>query len=83
MNTVTAGLSRVAIAACASAITAVSTWAFLDGTASMERDPFHFASTMAANAKVRVAQTPSRTASTCPNKSSIPGRLPAPVCLKG
>jgi len=82
MNTVTAGLSRLAIAACASAITAVSAWAFVDGTASIERDPFHFASTMAANAKVRVAQAQSRTASTCPNKSEIPGRLPT-VCLKG
>ena len=82
MNTVTTGLSRLAIAACASAITAVSAWAFVDSTASTERDPFHFASTMAANAKMRVAQAQSRTASTCPNKSQIPGRLPA-VCLKG
>ena len=83
MTTVSAGLSRFAIAACALAITTVGTWAFVDGTASTERDPFHFASTMAANAKVRVAQAQSRTASTCPNKSAIPGRLPAPVCLKG
>jgi len=83
MNTVTTGLSRFAIAACASAIAAVSTWAFVDGTASIERDPFHFASTMAANAKVRVAQTESRTASTCPKRSEIPGRLPPRVCLKG
>lgn len=82
MNTVTTGLSRFAIAACASAITAVSAWAFVDSTASLERDPFHFASTMAANAKVRVAQTQSRTASTCASKSQIPGRLSS-VCLKG
>jgi hypothetical protein len=81
MNTVTAKLSRLAIAACASAITAVSAWAFVDSTASLERDPFHFASTMAANAKVRVAQAQSRTASTCPNKSQIEGR--SSVCLKG
>jgi len=80
MNTVTAGLSRFAIAACASAITAVSSWAFVDSTASLGRDPFHFASTMAANAKVRVAQAESRTAS-CSNRSQIPGRQP--VCLKG
>ena len=76
MNTVTAGLSRLAIAACASAITAVSAWAFVDGTASIERDPFHFASTMAANAKVHSAPAQSRTASTRPNKSE----LPCPTC---
>ena len=83
MTTLSTGLSRFAVAACAIAITAVSGWAFVDGTASIDRDPFHFASTMAANAKVRVAQTESRTASNCTNKSGIPGRLPAPVCLNG
>ncbi len=73
MNTVTAGLSRLAIAACASAITAVSAWAFVDSTTSLERDPFHFASTMAANAKVHGAQAQSRTASTRPNQTEMPG----------
>jgi hypothetical protein len=76
MNTVAAGLNRFAIAVCASAITAVSSWAFVGGTASIERDPFHFASTMAANAKVRVAQIESRATSTCPNGS-------AQACLEG
>jgi hypothetical protein len=76
MSTVTTALSRFAVAACASAITAVSGWAFLDSTASIERDPFHFASTMAANAKVHSAPAQSRTASTRPNKSE----LPCPTC---
>jgi hypothetical protein len=38
-------------------ITAVSAWAFVNSTASSERDPFQFASVMAANARVRVTQT--------------------------
>jgi hypothetical protein len=57
MNTPTVRLSRLGAAACATMITAVSAWAFVNSTASSERDPFQFASVMAANAKVRVAQT--------------------------
>jgi len=38
-------------------ITALSAWAFVNSTASSERDPFQFASIMAANAKARLAQT--------------------------
>jgi hypothetical protein len=36
-------------------------------SASIERDPFRFASIMAANAQVRVAQSYGGTASTCRN----------------
>jgi hypothetical protein len=36
-------------------ITAVGAWAIVNPTASSERDPFQFASVMAANGKVRVA----------------------------
>ena len=57
MNTRTPRLSRFSAPACATMITAVSAWAFVNSTASSERDPFQFASVMAANAKVRDAQT--------------------------
>jgi predicted ribosomally synthesized peptide with SipW-like signal peptide len=40
MNTRTVRLSRFSAAACATAITAVSTWAFMSSTASIERNPF-------------------------------------------
>jgi hypothetical protein len=36
-------------------------------SASIERDPFRFASIMAANAQVRIAQSYSGTTSTCRN----------------
>jgi len=57
MNTLTVRLSRFSAPACATMLTAVSAWAFVNSTASSERDPFQFASVMAANAKVRVAVT--------------------------
>jgi hypothetical protein len=58
MNTRTARLSRFSAApVCATMITAVGAWAFVNSTASGERDPFQFAAIMAANAKVRVGQT--------------------------
>jgi hypothetical protein len=57
MNTRTVRLTRCSAPACATMITAVSAWAFVNSTASGERDPFQFASVMAANARVRVAQT--------------------------
>jgi len=86
MNTRTLGLSRIAAAACATLITAIGGWAFVNATASSERDPFQFASVMAANAKVHVAQLQSRTAYICRSKSeSSPRRISGspPVCLKG
>lgn len=68
MNTRVVGPSRVVAAASAVVITAVSAWAFVSSSASIERDPFHFASIMAANARVRLAQSYSATAaSTCRN----------------
>ena len=80
MNTVM-NLRRFVAAASATAITAVSAWAFVSSSASIERDPFHFASIMAANASVRVAQVYSHTSS-CPNNPEArdPG---APVCRRG
>ena len=82
MNTRTVGPRRFVAAATATVITAVSAWAFVSSTASTERDPFQFASTMAANATVRVAQLHGRTGSSCPNNPEVQDRL-APVCLRG
>jgi hypothetical protein len=82
MNTRIVGPSRFVAAAGAVVITAVSAWAFVSSSASIERDPFQFASIMAANAKVRIAQLHSRTASTCPNNPEVRDQL-APVCLGG
>jgi hypothetical protein len=82
MNTRIVGLSRFVAAAGATAITAVSAWAFVSSSASIERDPFQFASIMAANAKVRIVQLHSRIASTCPNNPETQDHR-APVCLRG
>ena len=82
MNTRIVGPSRFVAAASASVITAVSAWAFVSSSASIERDPFQFASIMAANARVHVAQVQSRTASTCPNNPEARDLL-APICLGG
>jgi hypothetical protein len=57
MNTRTIRLRRCSAPACAAMITAVSAWAFVNSTASGERDPFQFASIMAAHAHLRIAQT--------------------------
>jgi hypothetical protein len=67
MNTRVVDLNRFVAAASATVITAVGAWAFVSSSASIERDPFRFASVMAANAKVRTAQLQSGTAATCPN----------------
>jgi hypothetical protein len=82
MNTRVVGLNRLVAAASAVVITAVSGWAFVSSTASTERDPFHFASVMNANAEVLVAQAPSRTVSTCPNNPEAQDHR-APACLRG
>ena len=82
MSTQTDRLTRFSAPACATMITALSAWAFVNSTASSERDPFQFASIMAANANVRVARVQSRIASTCPNNLEARDPL-APVCLGG
>ena len=82
MSTRVVGLSRYVAAASATVITAVSAWAFVSSSASVERDPFQFASIMTANAQVRIAQLHGRTASTCPHNPEIRDHL-APVCLRG
>ena len=82
MNTRSVALSRLVAAASATVVTAVSAWAFVSSSASIERDPFQFASIMTANANVRIAQVHSGTASTCPNNPEAQDPL-APVCLGG
>ena len=58
MTARTVRLGRFNATACATAmITALSAWAFVNSTASGDRDPFQFASIMEANAKAHVAQT--------------------------
>jgi hypothetical protein len=82
MSTRIVSLSRFVAAASATVITAVSAWAFVSSTTSTERDPFQFASIMAANAKMHVAQLYSHTGSTCPNNPEIQDHL-APACVRG
>jgi len=86
MNTLTVGLNRIAAAACAIAITAVSGLAFLNSTSSPERDPFHFAAAMAANAKVQSASLVAfNKVPACWNEtvtSARPPSSPAHVCLR-
>jgi len=82
MNTRIVGPSRFVAAASATVITAVSAWAFVSSSASIERDPFRFASIMAANAKVRIAHVQSQTAPTCPNNPEVRDHR-APTCLRG
>jgi hypothetical protein len=83
MKNLTVGFSRFTAAACATLITAVGAWAFLDSTASSDRDPFHFAAVMAANAQARNAQLLSRnTAHNCPLSSARPASL-TPSCQRG
>ena len=82
MNTRSVALSHFVAAASATVVTAVSAWAFVGSSASIERDSFHFASIMAANAQVRIAPVQSRTVSVCPNNPEA--RDPwATVCLGG
>jgi hypothetical protein len=85
MNTRTVGLSRFSAAACATVITAVSAWAFVSSTVSLERDPFQFASFMATNAKARSAQTAGRDGEDLPQEVRVYGLsgllAPLPVCL--
>ena len=85
MNTRTILLGRLSAAVCATVITTVSTWAFVTSTASLERDPFQFASIMAANAKVRIAQSAVPQHDRLPQEVRVyelPGLLtPAPACL--
>jgi hypothetical protein len=79
MNTLTVWPSRFTAAACATLITVFSAWAFVDSTASTERDPFRLASIRAANATAHVAQLQSRIASNCRNNGKTldsPGVCP-------
>jgi hypothetical protein len=88
MSIRTVRFSRFMAAACATVITATGAWVFAASSTSTERDPFHFAAVMAANAEVRTAQvqTPNTTPPTCWNES-LSGTRPAgsdvPVCRRG
>ena len=90
MTDPTASFSRFAAAACATVITAAGAWVLANSSATTERDPFHFAAVMAANAEIRaaqVAQERSRSdARACWNQSLSDGRPPSssnPECRKG
>jgi len=80
MNTRTVWPSRFTAGACATLITVVIAWAFVNSTASSERDPFRLASITAANAKAHVAQLQSRIASNCRNKGKT---LDSPAVCPG
>jgi hypothetical protein len=87
MNTGTFRFSRFTAAACALVITAVGAWAFVNSTDSQDRDVFHFAAVMAANAQIRATPLQARNlAAPCPKESSSsrrPTSSPAQVCLGG
>jgi hypothetical protein len=44
---------RATAAALATVLTAIGGWAFVSSSASVDRDPFHFAERMAANARAQ------------------------------
>ena len=50
MSTLTAKSTAAAVA---TVITAISAWAFVSSSASIDRDPFHFGEVMAANARTQ------------------------------
>ena len=85
MNTQTERLSRFSAPACAMMITAVCAWAFVNSTASGERDPFQFASIMAINAKAHLARPVGSQRDAPPGEVSVytpPDLLAAPPpCL--
>jgi len=87
MTTRSVRLSRFSAALCATVIAAVSAWAFVSSTASMERDPFRFASIMEANARVRVVQVIAPHRGYLSERSRDYGQpeifVPPPACLKG
>ena len=85
MNTRIVGPSRFVAAAGAVVITAVSAWAFVSSSASIERDPFQFASIMAINAKAHVVHAAGPQGDAPPEEVSVytpPDLLAAPPpCL--
>jgi hypothetical protein len=82
MNTVLLG--RFGAAACAMVVTAVGAWAFVSSTAAAPRDPFQFASIMAANAESHDAQTAAQHRGPQRGEvrvSGLPGLVaPVPAC---
>ena len=90
MTDPTASFSRFAAAACATVITAAGAWVLANSSATTERDPFHFAAVMAANAEIRAAQVAQERSRSdvraCGNQSLSDGRPPSssnPECRKG
>jgi hypothetical protein len=82
MTTRSVDLSCFIAAASAMVITAVSAAAFVSSSASIERDPFRFASIVTASVEVQVVQSHGRTPSACPNNPEASDHR-APVCLRG
>jgi len=60
MSTLTVRFSRCGAAVGAALITAIGAWAFVNSSASADRDPFQFAAVMAANAELHSVQLQSR-----------------------
>jgi hypothetical protein len=87
MNTPTIRLNRFSAAAGAMMITAVSAWAFVNSTASIERDPFRFAAIMVTNAKANSAQPAGPHVDYLSREVRVYGRTgllaPFPLCLTG
>jgi len=53
MNVMSTLTVHATAAALATVITAIGAWAFVSASASVDRDPFHFAKVMAANAQAQ------------------------------
>jgi hypothetical protein len=85
MNTRIVGLSRFGAAICATMITAVGGCAFVNSTASVERDPFQFASFIATNAGARSAQSAERDGERLLHEGRVYGPfgllVPLPQCV--
>ena len=85
MGTRAVVLSGLRAAACATVITAVSAWGFVNSTACSERDPFQFASVMTANAKMRAAKAAGSQADhpveEVPVYTPLDLLAPSPACL--
>jgi len=87
MNTRTIRPNRFSAAACAALITALSAWAFVSSTASIERDPFRLGSISVTNAEKHSAQPLGPQGNYLPREVRVYGRpglfAPVPLCLTG
>lgn len=86
MKTLAVGITRIGAAACATFITAVCAWAFVQSTASIDRDPFHFAAVMRANAEVHATPALADARSNCSRRPQLwdnRALATTAVCRKG